>query len=253
MTELERSFAGKVVVVTGGSRGIGLGIATGFAKLNADVVICSKNAVSVEKAAKELEALGYRNVMPKVLDIRFVREIEAFFDEVAQAYGRVDILINNAGVQNSMPASEVGEDVWDAIVDTNLKGTFFCSRYAAAKMPEGGCIVNISSVQATYIAAGQSVYSSTKAAIVQLTRCLAKEWAADGIRVNCVAPGSVLTDINRKFYEDPKNLKATLQRIPLGRQGRIDEIAEVVTFLASDASSYITGQTLFVDGGWLLA
>lgn len=246
-------MSNRIVIVTGGTRGIGLAIARRFLQSGDKVIICSSKIANGEKALQTFEAEHLSGCIAKILDVSDVRCIRMFFSEIAQEYGTIDVMINNAGVQFPMPVREVGEEIWDTIVDTNLKGMFFCSQEASKIMKNGGSIINLSSVQAQYVADGQSVYAVTKAAIVQLTRCLAKEWAKEGIRVNCVAPGSIPTDINREFYSNPENLARTKNRIPMGRQGEPAEVAKTVWFLASQDASYITGQTLFVDGGWLLA
>lgn len=247
-------FKGKVIVITGGTRGIGFAIAKEFAQTGAVVAICSRNINSVEKAKEELNALGFSMIFGMSVNVMNIEEIKGFFNHIEEKFGGVDILVNNAGIQISKPSLEITEDVWDKTIDTNLKGNFFCSKFAAEHMIKkgGGSIINISSVQSIYVADGQVPYSATKAAIVQITRSLAKEWAKSGIRVNCVAPGSIPTDINQEFYSNPKNLERTLKRIPFGRQGRPEEIAKVVLFLASEDASYITGQTIYVDGGLLL-
>lgn len=248
------SFKDKVVVVTGGTKGIGLAIAKEFAQKGATVAICSRSLESVERAREELSTLSSSVIFGMTVNVMNIAEIKSFFNKVEQEFGGVDILVNNTGVQDPKPSLEMTEDVWDKILETNLKGTFFCSQFAARHMIKkgGGSIINLGSVQSIYVADGQVPYAATKAAIVQLTRSLGKEWANAGIRVNCVAPGSIPTDINREYYSHPENLERTLKRIPLGRQGQPEEIARVVLFLASEDASYITGQTIYVDGGWLL-
>lgn len=245
-------MSGRVVIVTGGTKGIGFAIARQFLLSHDTVIVCSSHAVNGTKALEAFAEEHLTGCVAKVLDVSDVAAIKAFFNTIAAEHGAIDVMVNNAGVQYPMPVREVTEAVWDTTVDTNLKGMFFCSQEASKLLKRGGSIINISSVQAQFIADGQSVYASTKAAIVQLTRCLAKEWAKDGIRVNCVAPGSIPTDINREYYSNPDNLARTRNRIPMGRQGEPSEVAKTVWFLASDDASYITGQTLFVDGGWLL-
>jgi NAD(P)-dependent dehydrogenase (short-subunit alcohol dehydrogenase family) len=248
------SFKDKVIVVTGGTKGIGLAIAKEFTRKGATLAICSRSLESVERAREELSALSSSVVLGMAVNVMNVAEIKSFFDKIELEFGGVDILVNNSGVQDPKPSLEITEDVWDKIIETNLKGTFFCSQFAARHMIKkgGGSIINLGSVQSIYVADGQAPYAATKAAIVQLTRSLGKEWANAGIRVNCVAPGSIPTDINREYYSHPENLERTLKRIPLGRQGQPEEIARVVLFLASEDASYITGQTIYVDGGWLL-
>ncbi len=242
----------RVVVVTGGTRGIGFAIAREFLAAGDRVVVCGSSKEHGEHAVEMLCSEGFDHCMFKVLDVRDVDGIIEFFAAVASDVGPVDVLVNNAGVQLDQPVDAVTKDAWDRVVNTNQRGLFFCSQQAVRYMPQGGSIVNIGSVQSVYIAQNQSVYAATKAAMVQLTRCFAKEWAQKGIRVNCIAPGSIPTDINKQYYSDPANLQRTLGRIPLGRQGDPSEVAKTVRFLASDDASYITGQTIYVDGGWLL-
>ena len=247
-------FKDRVVVITGGTRGIGFSIAKAFIDEGATVSICGRNSKSVEKAGKELRSSKSPNVFSLTVDINNVREIEKYFKKIYMELGGVDILVNNAGVQEQKPSLEVTENLWNKILGTNLKGAFFCSQSAARQMIKkgGGVIISLGSVQSVYVADGQVPYAASKAAMVQLTRSLGKEWAKDGIRVNCVAPGSIPTDINQEYYSHPKNLEKSLNQIPLGRQGMPEEIANVVLFLASSDASYITGVTIYVDGGWLL-
>ena len=179
-------------------------------------------------------------------------EVWRFVDRTVERFGRIDVLVNNAGVQFPKPSLEVTEEDWQRTVDTNLKGYFFASQRAAKYMTAGGAIINIGSVNAVTVVPGQAVYAATKAGISQMTKSLAREWGRQGIRVNCIGPGSIPTLINREIYKDPEVERAMCEKIPMGRRGRTEEIADAALFLASDFASYITGQTLFVDGGLTL-
>lgn len=247
-------FAGKVVVVTGAS-GIGIGreIAERFYQAGAAVAMCSRRQEAIEQSADEIAGTDRTRILPMQADCSNVEEIKAFIDAAAMRFGKIDILINNAGVQYPKPSLEVTEEDWRRTVDTNLKGYFFAAQHAASYMTEnGGAIVNIGSVNAITVVVGQAVYASTKAGISQMTKSLAREWGPVGIRVNCVGPGSIPTLINKEIYKDPAVERAMCEKIPMGRRGTVREIADATLYLASDYASYITGQTLFVDGGLTL-
>lgn len=245
----------KVIVVTGGTKGIGFSIAEAFADRRSVIAICSRTNSEVREAAEKLKRLGSKDVIGMRVDVRNVLEIKDFIFEIGKRTGRIDILVNNAGVSNPQPALEMTEENWDRMIEINLKGTFFCAQSAANVMRNsgGGSIINISSIHAITVVPGQAAYASSKAGIVQMTRILAKEWAEFGIRVNCVAPGSVPTSMNRDYLAVPENVQRNINRIPLRRLGSPQEIANVVLFLASSNASYITGQVLYVDGGWTLS
>lgn len=247
-------FTGKVAAVTGAS-GIGIGreIAERFWKAGACVAMCSRSQVRIDMAAREIAGDETDRIHAVAADMSDVGAIRAFIDGTVSRFGRIDILINNAGVQFPKPSREVTEEDWQRTVDTNLRGYFFAAQQAAKHMKgRGGVIVNIGSVNAVTVVVGQAVYAATKAGISQMTKSLAREWGRDGIRVNCIGPGSVPTLINREMYSDPAVEKAMCDRIPMGRRGTTREIADAALYFASDYSSYITGQTLFVDGGLTL-
>lgn len=187
-------------------------------------------------------------------DMSKINEIQSFLQAVYEKYGKIDVLVNNVGVQYPKPSTEVTEIDWDITMDTNIKSYFFSSQFAAKKMIEagGGSIINIGSAIAVTVVVEQVVYASAKAGISHMTRILAREWARQGIRVNCIGPGSIPTLINKEIYKDPAIETAMCERIPMQRRGTTTEIANVAMFLASDYSSYITGQTIFVDGGLTL-
>jgi NAD(P)-dependent dehydrogenase (short-subunit alcohol dehydrogenase family) len=249
-------FNGKAVVVTGASSGIGKEIAQSFYKAGASVAVCSRSLERVRATAEEFAVHGDPRVCCIQADTAKISDIESLAGQTIKCFGKIDIFVNNAGVQFPKPSVEVTESDWNNTVDTNLRGYFFGAVAAAKDMlrrQAGGVIINIGSVNAVTVVVGQAVYAATKAGISQMTKSLAREWGKQGIRVNCVAPGSVPTLINKEIYRDPAVEKAMCDKIPLGRRGRTKEIADVVLYLASDYSSYITGQTVFVDGGLILA
>ncbi|SMC40780.1 SDR family NAD(P)-dependent oxidoreductase [Papillibacter cinnamivorans] len=245
-------FREKAVVVTGASRGIGREVAERFYEAGASVAICSRKQQDIDRAKDEMAGDDRSRVFGMEADVSKLLELNAFLQGAADQFGRIDILVNNAGVQFPKPSVEVSEEDWDATLDTNLKGYFFAARFAAMDMmgrKAAGTIINIGSVNAVTVVQGMAVYAASKAAISQLTKSLGREWAGSNIRVNCVAPGFVPTSINAAVLDKPAQLRAIEERLPLGRGGTVSEIADAVMFLASDYSSYITGQTLYVDGG----
>lgn len=247
-------FTDSVVAVTGAS-GIGIGrvIAERFFRAGAKIAICSRSEERILQSASEIAGQDGRRILAMAADTSRREDAWRFVDRTAERFGRIDVLVNNAGVQFPKPSLEVTEEDWQRTVDTNLKGYFFASQRAAKYMMDsGGAIVNIGSVNALTVVPGQAVYAATKAGISQMTKSLAREWGRQGIRVNCIGPGSIPTLINREIYKDPEADRAMCEKIPMGRRGRTEEIADAALFLASDYASYITGQTLFVDGGLTL-
>ena len=246
-------FTDRVVAVTGAS-GIGIGrvIAERFFRAGAKLAICSRSEERILQSAREIAGQDGGRMLAMAADTSRREEVWRFVDRTVECFGRIDVLVNNAGVQFPKPSLEVTEEDWQRTVDTNLKGYFFASQRAAKYMTAGGAIINIGSVNAVTVVPGQAVYAATKAGISQMTKSLAREWGRQGIRVNCIGPGSIPTLINREIYKDPEVERAMCEKIPMGRRGRTEEIADAALFLASDFASYITGQTLFVDGGLTL-
>jgi len=235
---------GKVAVVTGSSSGIGRATAIRLAKEGCKVVI---NYVEDEKGAKETQRLCGKHSIIVKSDVSKVSECKKLVDEAVKKFGAMDILVNNAGVVLPMELKEVTEENYDKIMDTNVKGLFFLSKYASEKMKKGSAIVNISSIRAKKIRKTVTVYSASKAAVVNLTKGLSMELADKGIRVNSVAPGWIDTPMNANL--SPEVMKHVIDITPMRRMGKPEEVANAVVFLASDESSYVTGATLFVDGG----
>lgn len=246
------NFENKVVVVTGTSSGIGEEIAKRYYEAGACVAQCSRSKERVEKAVSAYASVDDPRILAMAADMTKLEDIRAFMDAVVARFGRIDILVNNAGLSHPKPTVEVTEEDWDVTVDTKLKGYFFMAQAAGKDMlrrGEPGTIVNIGSVQSATVVVGQAVYSSVNAGIVQMTRSLAREWGKAGIRVNCIAPGSIQTPENQARYADPAVNKAMCDKIPLGYRGYVAQIADMTMVLTSDASSYVTGQTVYTDGG----
>jgi NAD(P)-dependent dehydrogenase (short-subunit alcohol dehydrogenase family) len=243
-------LTGKVAIVTGASRGLGQTFARALARAGADLVITSRRLESLKPFQEEVESLGRRAVSLE-LDVRSEDSIRTMVSDAARAYPRLDILVNNAGCNVRKKAVDVTWDDWNLILDTNLRGAFFVAQSVAKEMiPQGrGRIINIGSLTSVMGAAGLGPYGASRGGIRQLTMSLADDWGPHGITVNCLAPGWFKTDQNKVMYDDPEWVAALVDRIPVRRPGRPSDLEGPIVFLASDASEYITGQTLLVDGG----
>ena len=243
-------LTGRTALVTGGSRGLGLTFATALARAGADVAITSRTIDSLEGPRSTIEALG-RRAVPVALDVRDRSSIEAAIDTAHAALGRIDILVNNAGCNIRKRAIDVTWDDWNTILDTNLRGPFFVAQAVARHMIARGYgrIINIGSVTSVAGYAGLGPYGASRGGIKQLTMSLADDWGPHGITVNCLAPGWFKTAQNQVMYEDRAWVDYLVDRIPLKRPGAYEDLEGAIVFLASDASAYVTGQTLLVDGG----
>jgi gluconate 5-dehydrogenase len=243
-------LTGRVALVTGASRGLGQYFGRALARAGADLAISSRDRASLEPFVQEIEALG-RRAVPLELDVRSHDSIQAAVAEANAAFGAVHILVNNAGCNVRKPALEVTWDDWNLVLDTNLRGSFFVAQAVAPGMIArgGGRIINIGSVTSVAGYAGLGPYGASRGGIRQLTMSLADDWGPHGLTVNCLAPGWFRTEQNKVMYEDPEWVEYLCERIPLRRPGRPADLEGVIVFLASDASEYVTGQTILVDGG----
>jgi len=243
-------LTGKVAVVTGTSRGLGQYFARALARAGADLVITSRRIDSLQEFQKEMESLG-RGALPLELDVRNYDSIQRMVEAAHQFYGKIDILVNNAGCNVRKPAVDVTWDDWSLVVDTNLRGSFFVAQAVARKMipRRYGRIINIGSVTTIFGYANITPYCASRGGVKQMTMSLADDWGPYGITVNCLAPGWFKTEQTKVLYENKEWVEYLIDRIPLKRPGQPNDMDGAIVFLASDASAYMTGQTLLVDGG----
>ncbi|MEW6187985.1 MAG: glucose 1-dehydrogenase [Thermodesulfobacteriota bacterium] len=247
---MDFSLNGKVALITGGSRGIGKALAIGMAQAGADIAIAGRKLPDLEKTAEEIRTTG-KKCLPVAAHIGRSEDRDNLVKRVVEEFGRIDILINNAATNPTMvPALDIDDRAWDSIMNLNLKGLFFLSQTVARIMKQqgGGKIINIASI------AGISpdilpVYSISKAGVIMATKVMAQQWAQFNIRANVVAPGMVKTGFSQPLWSNPDILKVVTGRNPMGRIAEAEEMVGAVIFLASEASSYVTGQVLAVDGG----
>ncbi len=249
------SLSGKVAIVTGGSRGIGRSIAIGLAEHGADVALAARKPEALAEAVDAVAGTG-RRALAVPTNVRRPEELRNLVERTRAELGRVDVLVNNAATNPVYgPIQQVDERAWDLIMNTNLKSVHLLSNLAREAMlehGEGGAIVNVSSVGGFLASDVIGGYSVSKAALIMLTQVQAKTWGKDGIRVNCIAPGLVQTDFARALWDDPKTRRLSEAEAALGRIGQPDEMAGAVVYLCSPASSFVTGQTLVLDGGRIL-
>ena len=244
---------GKVVLVTGAGSGIGRAVAIAAAEVGADCVICElpEKMADLDPVCDAIRGLG-RRVSAHPLRLPDLSSIDVLVEGAIEAMDRIDVLVNNAGINIPRDALDVTESDWDRVLDVNLKGLFFVSQRVARRMKEsgGGKIVNIASQNGVVGYYKRAAYCSSKAGVVNLTRVLALEWAQHGITVNAVGPTFILTPLTQSTFDDPALREDLLKRIPLGRVGQPEDVVGAVVFLASPAADLITGHTLLVDGGW---
>ncbi|MDD5432631.1 MAG: 3-oxoacyl-[acyl-carrier-protein] reductase [Candidatus Omnitrophica bacterium] len=241
----------KVALITGGARGIGRAIAMRFAQEGADIVIADVNPADAEKTCAEIEALG-RKTLGLQMDVTDFTKVEEAINKILDKFGKVDILVNNAGITKDNLLLRMGQPEWDAVINVNLKGTFNCTKAVSKPMIKArfGRIVNIASIIGIIGNAGQANYAASKAGIIALTKTTAKELASRNVNVNAVAPGFIQTEMTAKLPEEVKQKMKEV--IPLDKFGTPEDVAACCLFLASEDSSYITGQTIVVDGGMVM-
>jgi NAD(P)-dependent dehydrogenase (short-subunit alcohol dehydrogenase family) len=245
------SVAGQVVLISGGSRGIGRGLAEGFARRGATTIITGRDAATVEQTARAIAAPA-GTVRPLVCDVADSAAIERLVDTVIREFGRVDTLINVAGVNRRKPAERLTEDDYDYVLDINLKGPFLLSLAVGRHQLQlgSGSQINIASLNNDRPLNGVAPYAMSKAAMGHMTRSLAMEWGPRGVRVNAIAPGFILTDLTKKLWAQPAVHDWGMTNTPLKRLGQPEDLVGTAVFLASEASAFMTGQVLFVDGGF---
>ncbi len=250
------SLEGKVAIVTGASRGIGEATALGFARGGGDVVVASRKVSDLERVAEEVQKTG-RQALPVATHVGRLDQVESLVQQTVERFGKIDILVNNAGTSVIWtPVENLEERAWDVIMNLNVKGLFFLSQTVAKVMRDkgtGGSIINVSSVDGLRPEPNNSAYNISKASVVMATKVMAREWAQYKIRANCIAPGFIRTKLmDSRWDVDPDNKPLVLNRILLKGVGEPDDITGAMVFLASDASAYVTGETVTVDGGYML-
>ncbi len=248
----EFSLEGRFALVTGGSKGLGYAMAAALARAGAEVAITSRHRDELEAAARDLSSETSRRFVPIVADVTKADQVDAMTAEAVKAFGRLDILVNNAGINIRRPTVAQTQEEFRRIIDTNLIGAFLVAQSVGRHLVEqkSGSVINVASMIGMVGLAERPGYTASKGGLIQLTRTMALEWAPLGIRVNALCPGPFETEINTPVLNDPAAREFFDQRIPLGRWGKPAELGGAIVFLASDASSFMTGATLVIDGGW---
>lgn len=248
-------FSNEVVVVTGSARGIGRRIAERFYEAGAKVALCSISKTGKEELMQEIAGDDRSRIMALPCDVSQPEDVANFLQAVVDKFGTIDVLVNNAGIYSKEDTRDVTEAQFDKVLDANLKSVFFaCQWFFKHHIDAGttGNVVNIASVSSVTYVPDNALYNVSKAGVVTLTKTFARDMGKHGIRVNAVGPGSIPTDLNVALYADPQKEIDLCKKIPLGRRGTKDDIANCVLFLASEESDYLTGQVIYAEGGWLL-
>jgi NAD(P)-dependent dehydrogenase (short-subunit alcohol dehydrogenase family) len=253
MGVLERfRIDGKIALVTGGTRGLGFEMSTALAEAGASVAIAGRSIEPARASAEKIAAATGKKIRAFAVDVTQAADVQRLVADVEREMGPIDILLNSAGVNIRGQAHELSEADWDTVIDINLKGTFLCSRAVGPGMVarKWGRVINMGSILSVIALPGRAPYAAAKAGVTNLTRVLALEWAGTGVTANAICPGPFATDMNKTLTQDPVKYKEFIQQIPIGRFGELHELSGLVVYLASDASSFMTGSSVFIDGGW---
>lgn len=244
-------LTGKVAMVTGSTRGLGEVAATALAKVGADVAVCGRKSTDLDRVSSAIKSLG-RNSAGFFLDVTAKESVHQGVEQIIEQFGKIDILVNNAGVNRRVPVLEYAEEDWDLVINTNLKGYFLVSQAVVPQMLERGYgkVINMSSILGKVGLPNQLAYASSKGGVDQMTKVMALEWAKKGVRVNAIAPTYFETEMVAQLRNDPERFSFINERTPMGRWGYPPELEGIVIFLAAPASDFITGQTIYIDGGW---
>ncbi|MEC0226154.1 SDR family NAD(P)-dependent oxidoreductase [Paenibacillus alba] len=243
---------GRVALITGGTRGLGLVMAQALAEAGADVIVTSREKEKAQASAHAIAQSTGRRALGLAVDVTIAEQVDAMVASAVEAFGRIDILINNAGVNVRKPIEDFDEASWDLVQNTNLKAPFLCARAVAKTMKNQryGRVINMSSMLGSIALPERGAYCSSKGGLIQLTKVLALEWASYNITVNALCPGPIATELNTVVMNNPEANRFFVDNIALGRWGKPEEIIGAVIYLASEASSFMTGASMVVDGGW---
>jgi len=244
-------LSGQVALVTGGSRGLGEAVAKGLARAGADVVACGRALKDLDRVCSDIRSEGGR-AEPWQLDVLDRAGVRKSVEEILQAFGRIDILVNNAGVNVRKPVLELAEEEWDLVLATNLKGYFLVAQAVAPQMIQRGRgkVIHMASIFGAVVQPNQLAYACSKGGVVQMTKVMAVEWAKSGVTVNAIGPTYFETPLVAQLRNDPVRFRFISERTPMGRWGQPEELVGTAVYLASKASDFVTGQTIYVDGGW---
>jgi len=243
------NLQGKIALVTGASRGLGKAITLGLAQAGSDVAVA--DVLNTAETVEEIKKIG-RTAIGISVDVSEELSVASMVDQVIEKFGRIDILVNNAGILKSAPAEEMAEQDWDKVMKINLKGQFLCARQVGKQMikQKSGKIINVASIAGLAAFAQTAAYNASKAGVILMTKTLAIEWGKHNIRVNAICPGVFATAMTKNFLKDENFVQMIKNKVPLGRYGQPEELIGAAIYLASDASSYLTGHALVVDGGY---